>query len=67
MTIDERIEALTQSVELLAQMHRDNERKYEERFTRLESLAERIVDVQASLANIVTNHDGRLPRLEGQQ
>jgi len=67
MTIDERIEALTQSVELLAQMHRDNERKYEERFTLLESLTERIVKVQEAVVHILDDHDGRLRRLEDQQ
>ena len=67
MTIDERIEALTQSVELLAQMHRDNERKYEERFARLEGLTERIVNVRETVAHILDDHDGPLRRLEGQQ
>lgn len=31
MNIDERIEALVQSVELLASLHKDNERRYDER------------------------------------
>jgi septation ring formation regulator EzrA len=65
MNIDERLEALTQSVELLAQMHRDNEAKYEQRFERLESLIERIVTVQESLGAIATNHERRLNDLEG--
>jgi hypothetical protein len=30
MTIDERLEALTQSLELLASLHKDNERRNEE-------------------------------------
>ena len=66
MTIDERIEALTakqealtQSVELLAQMHQDNEREYKEMFAR-------IVEVQETLVRVVGNHDSRLRRLEGQ-
>lgn len=40
MTIDERIEALTQSVELLASIHKDNEQKQalmDARLIRLES------------------------------
>ena len=32
MTIDERLEALTHTVELLAQMHMDASKEYEERF-----------------------------------
>jgi len=38
MTIDERIEALTQSVELLASIHKDNEARAEERDARLAKL-----------------------------
>ncbi len=32
MSIDERIEALTQSVELLSHLHQDNEKRYTEYF-----------------------------------
>ena len=56
MTIDERLEALTHSVELLAQMHRDNEGKYEQRFEHIESLMERIVTVQETLGAIASTH-----------
>lgn len=65
MNIDERIEALTQSVELLAQMHRDNEVKYDQRFEHLEVLIERVVSVQESLTAIAANHEHRLKDLEG--
>ncbi len=65
MNIDDRIEALTQSVELLAQMHHDNEAKYEERFKRLDEFIERIVSVRESLAAIAANHQRRLTNLEG--
>jgi hypothetical protein len=76
MTIDERLEALTHSVELLAQMHadnerkyerrfQDNERKYERRFERIESLIERVVTVQESLGAIARDHEDRLKGLEG--
>jgi len=64
MTIDEPIEALTHTVGRLAQMHQDNERRYEERFklheehlARLDSLSERVV-------RILEYHDQRLRRLE---
>ena len=38
MTIDERIEALTQSVELLASIHKDNEARAEQRASRQSKL-----------------------------
>ena len=57
MTIDERIEALTQSVELLSQMHQDNEKRYNRMFEQLVSMNERLV-------RIVEDHDGRIRRLE---
>lgn len=38
MTIDERIEALTQSVELLASIHKDNEARAAKRDARLSRL-----------------------------
>ena len=65
MNIDQRLEALTHSVELLAQMHGDNERKYEQRFQRIESLMERVVTVQESLGAIARDHEDRLKDLEG--
>ncbi len=40
MTIDQRIEALTQSVELLSHMHQDNEKLYATLFQRLTNIAE---------------------------
>ena len=40
MTIDERIEALTHSVELLSQMHQDNEKTHAKLFTQLAGIAE---------------------------
>ena len=69
-----------QSVELLARMHQDNEREYkelfrrneerialnEERIAHVEDLITRIVDVQETLARVVSNHNGRIGRLEGQ-
>lgn len=40
MTLDERIEALRQSVELLSQMHQDNEKRYDRMFERLANISE---------------------------
>lgn len=53
MTIDERIEALTQSVELLSQMHQDNEKTYAQIFKQLADIAE--------------PHEHRISDLEGRQ
>ena len=60
MSLDERLEALTHSVELLAQMHQDNERKYDERF-------HKILDVIEKLAQIAESHERRLNHLDGPQ
>jgi prefoldin subunit 5 len=60
MTIDERIEALTQSVELLAGFHRDAEQ-------RMEKLAEsmgQLTDTMTRLGNIVIAHENRIENLE---
>ena len=57
MTIDERIEALTQSVELLSQMHQDNEKRYNRMFEQLVSMNERLV-------RIVEDHEGRIRRMQ---
>ena len=74
MTLDERIEALTQSVELLASMHKDTET----RFTQLAMAAEkneqrtgqlmetmnrvgRILEIHDSQ---IDDHDRRIDRLE---
>jgi len=80
MTIDERIEALTagldaqklrvdaltQSVELLSHMHQDNEARYERLFERQGQLLERQGQLLERLVDIADDHDGRLRRLEGQ-
>jgi hypothetical protein len=57
MTIDERIEALTQSVELLSQMHQDNEKRYNRMF-------EQLLDMNRRLIDIAGDHEDRIRRLE---
>ncbi len=64
MSPDERIEALTHNVELLAQMHLDGERKFEERFRKYDERFNRILDAIEKLAQIASNHEGRLKDLE---
>ena len=57
MTLDERLEALTQSVELLASMHTDNEGKLaalDKKFT--EAVAD-IKDLLNRMGRILEHHD----------
>ena len=72
MTIDERIEALTQSLELIALMQQAEENRAAERDAKTDQRIGRILDVvekQAGnidkLAAIVHDHQGRIQRLEG--
>jgi uncharacterized protein YdcH (DUF465 family) len=67
MTIDERLEklaerheALTQTVELIAAMQRDNE----ERFTQIGHNFEAVHDSIKRLENIAVAHEHRIDRLE---
>jgi 3-methyladenine DNA glycosylase Tag len=57
MNIDQRIETLTQSVELLSQMHQENEKRYNRMFEQLVSMNERLV-------RIAEDNEGRIRRLE---
>jgi len=56
MTIDERLEALAQTVELSAQMHRDLERDLDEKIRRLALIAEqneiRIAELRDAIAGL---------------
>jgi hypothetical protein len=63
--LTERTEALAQSVELLASLHRDYEAKAEERAARTDRNVDRIVGIVENLVNLVFNHEGRLRTLEG--
>ena len=64
MTLDERIEALVQSVELMAGMHRDYERAAEERSTRLDKRMAEIMESINTLGRIAGLHDDRLDEHE---
>jgi hypothetical protein len=64
--IDQRIEALTQSVELLAHMHRDNERSTN---AAIQTIAGALQTVARSLDrayDLLTSHETRLSKMEGQ-
>jgi len=64
--LTERTDALTQSVELLASLHRDYEARAEDRAARMDRNMERVIGLVESLANMVGNHEGRLRKLEGE-
>jgi hypothetical protein len=63
MNLDERLEALTHSVELLATMHKDGEKRME----RLEGLVTGIAEGTARLLHVVEVHEQRISDLEENQ
>ena len=77
MNIEQRLEALIQTVELLAQMHKDNEKGMErfsremerlsKRNARLEGLVTEIAEGTARLLRVVEAHEQRISKLEGNQ
>jgi non-ribosomal peptide synthetase component F len=67
MTIDERLEALTQSVELLATLHRDLERETAARFAetaaataKTEERMGQLMETMNRLGNIIISHEQRI-------
>ena len=60
MIIDERIEALTQSVELLSHMHQDNEKRYTAMFERLSDQQGRILTVVEQLSLVAADYGKRI-------
>ena len=66
MTIDERLEALTHTVELLAQMHHDNEKANAEKFGALMDTMNRLGRIIEMHEHRLDSHDDRLDDLEGQ-
>jgi hypothetical protein len=65
MTIDERIEALTQSLELVARMQQDNDVRWNGRFEKLLEMSERTDRRMEVILNLIQGHEQRLNRLEG--
>jgi hypothetical protein len=60
MSIDERLETLIQSVDLLAEKQRDMDTRYDQRFNQ-------VMDAITRLTNIVEAHERRLDELENSQ
>jgi hypothetical protein len=73
-TIDERLEAIAQSLELAVAMQRDNDERYEKRFAEIATTLQEIATNQKrdgehilALVRIAELHDRRLTNLEGRQ
>lgn len=74
MNIDQRLEALPQTVELLASLHKDNEKRMERldqhmeqfatRNVRLEGLVTGIAEGTARLVHVIEVHEQRIRDLE---
>jgi hypothetical protein len=64
MNIDERLEALVQTVELIAAMQRDNETRWERRFGEVTAAIQKDAENIAALARIAEIHHERLSHLE---
>jgi uncharacterized protein YaaR (DUF327 family) len=60
MTIDERLEALTQSLELWQHMQMDASKEYEERFRANENRLAQLMDTINRLGRILEIHDQQL-------
>jgi hypothetical protein len=65
MDIEQKLDALTQTVELLARMHVDHERDYHERSVRTDDRLAQLMETMNRLANIVEAEEQRLDDLEG--
>jgi hypothetical protein len=67
-TIDERLEGLTETIEIIAAMQRDNERRFQEnekRFAANEKRTGEIMEGIARLLHVAEIHEQRLTDLEG--
>ena len=73
-TFDERLEALKQTLELVAAMHIDNDKEFRERFAEINTTLQRVAANQErdgehilALVRIAELHEQRLSRPEGDQ
>ena len=64
MTLDQRLEALTQSVELLATMHKDLEQQTAQRFAETAQRFTETLQFINQLARIASAHEQRIDDLE---
>ena len=66
-TIDERLEAINQTLELVAAMHVDNDKEFRQRFTEIAKAQQQDGEHIRALVRIAEIHHERLSRLEGDQ
>lgn len=64
MTIDERLEALTHSVELLASMHKDNEKQVTGAIIDIRDAVMRLSVIAEAHQDTLDDHDERVGALE---
>jgi len=65
MTIDERLVALVQTVELIAHLQQAEEKRAAERDAITDTRISRILGIVEKLADTAHNHERRIERLEG--
>jgi hypothetical protein len=72
MTIDERLEklterheSLTQAVELMVAENRDRDEKWDARMTKLVGTVDRLVGTVEMMATLAASHERRITNLEG--
>ena len=65
--IDERLEAIKQTLELTAAMHIDNDREFRERFAAIAKIQEQNGEHILALVRIAEIHEHRLTGLEDRQ
>jgi hypothetical protein len=63
MTFEERLEAITQNLDMLTKIHLDNDREYRERFTALEKAQESLTKGLADFREDVTRYVASMDRV----
>ena len=58
--LDERIEALTRNVELIASMHQDLDKKWDGRMLKVQDMLERVTEMNREMVRLIEIHDERL-------
>ena len=64
-TIDERLEAINQTLELVAAMHVDNDKEFRQRFAEIAKAQQQDGEHIRALVRIAEIHEHRLSHLEG--
>ncbi len=64
MSVEQKLEALTQTVELLARMHVDHEKEYHQRSVRSDERLAQLMEAMTRLTNVVEAHEDRMDDLE---